>query len=123
MTLASGSIDGTMRLWDVETKKAIAKWTGHTDWVHSVGWSTDGKRVVSGSEGGTMQMWNVESRETDLGPIKTGHRIVHAVTYSPDISKIATGGGNEDAIKIWDARTGNVELGMDLGSKEADCWD
>jgi len=108
MTLASGSIDGTMRLWDVKTKKAIAKWTGHTDWVHSVCWSADGKRVASGSEDGTMQMWNVESRETDLGPIKTGHGIVHTVASSPDISKIATGGYNEDAIKIWDARTGEL---------------
>jgi len=108
MTLASGNMDGTMRLWDVEMKKAIAKWTGHTDWVNSVCWSTDGKRVASGSNDGTMQMWNVESGETNLGPIKTGHREVHAVTYSPDISTIATGGENEDAIKIWDARTSEL---------------
>jgi len=53
-------------------------------------------------------MWNVESGETDLGPIKTGHNRVHAVAYSPDISKIATGGEYEDAIKIWDGRTGDL---------------
>jgi len=108
LTLASGSIDGTMRLWDVETKKAIAKWTGHTGRVHSVCWSMDGKRVASGSDDRTMQMWNVESGETDLGPIKTGHMDVRAVAYLPDISKIAMGGSDEDAIKIWDARTGEL---------------
>jgi len=115
MTLASGSRDGTMKLWDIETKKAIAKWTGHTDWVNSVCWSADGKRVASGSDDGTMQMWNVENGETDLGPIKTGHEEVHAVAYSPDISKIATGGSYENAIKIWDARTGELlsTLGQD----------
>ena len=32
-----------------------------------------------------------------------------AVIYSPDTTKIATGGGyNEDALKIWDAKTGNL---------------
>jgi len=108
MTLASGSWNGTMRLWDIETKKAIAKWTGHTGWVNSVCWSADGKRVASGSRDGTMQMWNVESGETDLGPIKTGHKEVRAVAYSPDISKIATGGKDENAIKIWDGRTGEL---------------
>jgi len=108
MTLASGNRNGTMGLWDVETKKAIAKWTGHNNWVNSVCWSTDGKWVASRSDDGTMQMWNVVSRETDLGPIKTGHKEVHAVVYSPDISKIATGREDKHAIKIWDARTGEL---------------
>jgi len=53
-------------------------------------------------------MWNVESGETDLGPIKTGHQYVRAVAYSPDTSKIAMGGSDEDAIKIWDTRTGEL---------------
>ena len=119
MTLASGGFDGTMRLWDVETKKVIAKWTGHTDWVHSVCWSAEGKRVASGSDNGTMEMWNVESQETDLGPIKTGHERVHAVAYSPDVSKIATGGLDEHAIKIWDTRTG--ELLSTLGQDSPAC--
>ena len=92
MTLAGGSPNGTMRLWDIETRKTIAKWTGHTDWADSVCWSADGKRLASGFRNGTMQTWNVESGETDLGPIKTGHKILFAVAYSPDISKIATGG-------------------------------
>jgi len=107
MTLASGSSDGMMRLWDIKMKKVIAKWTGHTYWVNSVCWSADGKHVASGSWDGMVQMWNVESGETHLG-IKTGHKAVHAVVYSPDISKITTGGEYENAIKIWDARTGEL---------------
>ena len=107
MTLASGGHNG-MVLWDVETKKVIAKWTGHISCVDSVCWSADGKRVASGSKYRTMQMWNVESGEADVGPIKTGHMEVRAVAYSPDISKIATGGVNEDTIQIWDARTGEL---------------
>jgi len=108
MTLASGSADGTMRLWDVEMKKVIAKWTGRTRLSYSVCWSANGKHVASGFNDGTMKMWNVESGETGLGPIKTGHKRVYAVVYSPDISKIAMGGSDEDAIKIWDARTGEL---------------
>jgi WD40 repeat protein len=33
---------------------------------------------------------------------------VLAVIYSPDTTKIATGGGYEDALRIWDAKTGNL---------------
>ena len=106
-TVASGGRDGQVRLWDVETKKVVAKWTGHANCVGSVCWSADGERVVSGSEDGTIRVWDVESGDTLLGPIRTGHRDVHAVIYSPDTRKIATS-GYDRALKIWDATTGNL---------------
>jgi WD40 repeat protein len=107
-TVASGSRDGKVRLWDVGTEKVVTKWTGHTDAVMSLSWSVDGERVVSGSYDTTIRVWDVESGDTVLGPIKTGHQSVLAVIYSPDATKIATGGYNEDAVKIWDAKTGNL---------------
>ncbi|KAG2343269.1 WD40 repeat-like protein [Suillus weaverae] len=108
MVVASGSSDGRVMLWDVETGKATAKWSGNTGLVRSVSWSTDGKRVVSGSAGGTVRVWDVKSRKPVLGPIKTGHAEVYTVVYSPDSSKIATGGDDEDAVKIWDTKTSEL---------------
>jgi len=107
-SVASGDSDGKVRLWDVETKKVVARWTGHADTVRSVCWSVDGERLVSGSEDGTIRVWDVETGDTVLGPIQTGHQYVCAVIHSPDTTKIATSGYNEDAIKIWDAKTGNL---------------
>lgn len=107
-TIATASNDGAIRLWNVETGKVIARWTGHTGPVWSVRWSADGESVVSGSSDGTARVWNV-SRKTVLSPIKTGHKEVYAVIYSPDTLKIATGGFNQDAVKIWDAKTGGLQ--------------
>ena len=107
-TVASGSRDGKVRLWDVETKKIVARWPGHTNAVRSLCWRIDGERVVSGSYDATIRVWDVESGDTVLGPIKTGYEHVFAVIYSPDTTRIATGGGCEDALKIWDAKTGNL---------------
>lgn len=106
--VTNGITDGTVRLWDVETGKVIAKLTGHTTAVLSVCWSADRERVVSGSWDGTARVWNINSEETIIGPIKTGHESVHVVMYSPDETKMATGGHNEHAVKIWDAKTGNL---------------
>jgi len=64
--------------------------------------------MVSGSEDGKIRVWDVESGDTVLGPIMTGHWCVIAVIYSPDTTKIATGGSPWDALKIWDAKTGNL---------------
>jgi WD40 repeat protein len=110
----SGSEDGLVRLWDMDTRKVITKWTGHTNTVRSVCWSRDGQRVVSGSFDGTVREWDVEKGETNLGPINTGHTAVYAVVYSPDTTMIATAGydlptpdhDTESAIKIWDSKTG-----------------
>ena len=107
-TVANGSMDGKVRLWDVETEKVVARWTGYTHAAGPLCWSADGERVVSGSSDLT-RVWDVKSGDTVLGPIKTGHDVA-AVIYSPDTTKIATGGvsDNGDALKIWDAKTGNL---------------
>ena len=59
-TLASGSADGTVRLWDVATHRQIgAPLTGHTDNVWSVAFSPDGKTLATGSPDHTVRLWDV----------------------------------------------------------------
>ncbi|KAG2343248.1 WD40 repeat-like protein [Suillus weaverae] len=108
-TVASGSGggDNKVRLWDVETRKVLAKWAGHSDVVCALCWSADGNQVLSGSWDGTARVWDVKSGKNVL-TIKTGHSWVNAVMYWPNTTKIATGGREEDAIKIWDAKTGKL---------------
>jgi WD40 repeat protein len=102
--IATGSgVHNNIRLWDVKTRKVIAKWKGHTGVVEALCWSANGERVASGSWDGTARVWNVNSGKNIL-TINTRYRWVRAVTYSPDSSKLATSGAN--AVKIWDAKTG-----------------
>jgi WD40 repeat protein len=79
--VVSGSDDGAVKLRDIDTCKAIAKWTGRKEKVVPVCWRRYGRRVVGGSEDRTAN----HSRS-----IKIGHTKVRMVVYSPDTTLIAT---------------------------------
>ena len=71
--LASGGANGTVRLWDVATRRPIGNpLTGHSDWVNSVAFSPDGKTLASGSEDGTVRLWDVATGRP-IGKPLTGH--------------------------------------------------
>jgi len=58
-TLASGSEDKTLRLWDVSTGTALQTLSGHTDWVNGVAFSPAGKTLASGGNDGIVVLWGV----------------------------------------------------------------
>ncbi len=60
-TIATGSIDNTVRIWDSVTKEQIALFEGHKSSVACVAYSPDGKTLASGSGDGTILLWDVTS--------------------------------------------------------------
>jgi WD40 repeat protein len=57
--LASGSDDGTIKLWDLKTGLEIATLSGHDSYVQSVAFSPDGKTLVSGGYDKTIKVWKI----------------------------------------------------------------
>ena len=57
-TLASASLDETVRLWDVRTGTFILTLAGHTSVVTDVVFSSDGRTIASTS-GGNVLLWEL----------------------------------------------------------------
>ncbi|MBS0017827.1 MAG: GUN4 domain-containing protein [Arthrospira sp. SH-MAG29] len=105
-TLASGSSDKTIKLWDVTTGKLRETLTGHSDWVSSVAFSRDGQTLCSGSGDNTIKLWDVTTGK--LRETLTGHPDwVRSVAFSRDGQTLASGSFDK-TIKLWDVRTGKV---------------
>ncbi|WP_271254759.1 nSTAND1 domain-containing NTPase [Pseudanabaena sp. Chao 1811] len=104
-TLASGSGDKTIKLWNLETGTEIRTLKGHEKAVNSLSFSHDGKTLASGSDDKTIKLWNLETG-TEIRTFN-GHDIsVTRVSFSPDGKTLASG-SEDKTIKLWNLETGN----------------
>ena len=62
-TLASGSDDQTVRLWEASNGKLLNTLQGHTSRVFSVAFSPDGKILASSGSDGTIKLWDSQTGE------------------------------------------------------------
>ena len=93
-TLASGSWDRTVRLWDTETGELRQTLTG----VYRVVFSPDGTTVASWSG-----VWDAKTGEKKQA--LTGYTVsVYSVAFSPDGKTLASGSG-DGTVRLWDVKT------------------
>jgi WD40 repeat protein len=57
----SGSDDRTLKVWELESGRAVQTLEGHAGPVWAVAVTPDGSRAISGSDDGTLKVWDLES--------------------------------------------------------------
>ena len=60
-SLASGSDDKTIELWDPASGQLLRTLTGHAHAVVGVAFSSDGRSLASGSDDKTIKLWDPAS--------------------------------------------------------------
>ena len=107
-TLASGTSDGTVRLWDVadpaHPRPLGQPLTGGGAEVNSVAFSPDGHTLASANSDDSVQLWDVTdpAHPRPVGPILSGgEQGVLSVAFSP-VGHILASGDYDSTIKLWD---------------------
>jgi WD40 repeat protein len=77
--------------------------TAHTDQVHAIGYSDDGRFAVTGSWDRTVRFWDPRTYQEAGAPIQSPSG-VNALAISPDSRLVATG-GQDGIVRLWDTAT------------------
>ena len=104
--VATGSRDGTVRLWNESSGEEVRRLEGHGNYVYTVTFSANGEYVASGGRDHSIRIWDVvtgdEVREIDAD------QEVQSVSFSPDGTLLASATGrNFGFIRLWDVATGD----------------
>ncbi|MDB5313085.1 MAG: hypothetical protein JWO38_7287 [Gemmataceae bacterium] len=123
--VATGGLDGIIRVWDAETGEFVRALVGHGSYVYGLAWSPDGNTLASaGSFDGTAKLWDAASGM----PLRTlkGHKgYTHHVAWARDGKALVVAGGVSGFVTHWDVakpdpvktiETGNPITGVAWGT-------
>ena len=104
--------DNSIRLWDVDSGKLLAKIDGHEHWGHEIEFSPTADQFVTASYDRSVKVWDYKRIGTQLDVIekrkyRMHHDAIYSVAYSPDGRRILTGAEDSQAY-IVDIPTGKL---------------
>ncbi|EED20910.1 G-protein beta WD-40 repeats containing protein, putative [Talaromyces stipitatus ATCC 10500] len=109
--VASGSHDGTIKLWNPVTSSLLRTLIGHTGWINAVVFSLNSKLIASGSRDKTVKLWDPATGS--LQQTLKGHSSwINAVAFSSD-SKLVVSSSSDKTVKLWDPATGHLQRTLD----------
>ena len=108
--LATASVNGPIRVWDVGRASLFTTLAGHRGLVEHLEFSPiDGNVLLTASHDGTARLWDVD------GILTTSLLHEYPPTFAvfgPDNVHLLTGGG-DSAVHLWDATTGRKLADLD----------
>jgi WD40 repeat protein len=85
--LATGSMDGTIRLWNVATGKTVASLPGHMQETTDVAFSPDGRTLASLGQSESLKLWHLATLRELVS--ENEPRAGHWIVFSPDGRNLA----------------------------------
>jgi WD40 repeat protein len=108
LTVVSGSVDHSMRLWDARDKLPVRTLRGRSNPVTSVAFSPDGQRIAAGSTYETVRHWTLPDG-TSFRSLQDFLGEVTSLSFSPDGQWIAAG-CSDKTVRLWSSSDKTVRL-------------
>ena len=99
--LVSGSRDGTIRLWDMQTGGVIKTFCGHTNPVNSISISPDSTTIASGYRNGKISLWDIQTGDCHYIIQECNHQI-NSIIFSPINPQLLLSATTDHTVQQWD---------------------
>ena len=109
--IVTGSLDKTIKLWEVDTGRLVRTFDTQGSYVHSATFSPDGQFVVAGLYDGTAKLWETSTGDS-LHTLEGHENEVRSAVFNPDGRRVITG-SKDGTVKLWDVSTGQFIRNMD----------
>lgn len=103
--LATGSLDASVRIWEVRTGKLIHVLSGHAAEVGGLAFTPDGRFLISSSEDGMLIVWDANTGEL-LRSIPD--YTIFKASFSPDGTRVAA--STFSGLQVWNYTSDTAEL-------------
>ncbi|MEZ6121141.1 MAG: protein kinase [Pirellulaceae bacterium] len=116
---ATAGLDGTVRIWDVKTRRLLHARADHGGHVWEVAFSPDGSVLGSSGLDGTVRLWDPKTGQL-LRTLQSHYDASHGVAFHPSGQYVAAGSGStrRGRIVIWEMSTGEEVLVLDGHSRK-----
>lgn len=105
--MLSGSEDGTVRVWDVQTERETCRLNPRIS-VNSVAWAPQGlPYCLTGGDENFARLWDLEKQQ-EVRRLQGHTFLVLSVAFTPDGKQAVTGSADR-TIRIWDVATGQLQ--------------
>jgi WD40 repeat protein len=103
-TLATGDIEGQIRVWDATATRQLMILKQHPVVVWALSYSPDGRILASGSGDKTVCLWNAKNGQC-LNVLKGHTDSIWSVCFSPNGQLLASSSADH-MIRLWDVQSG-----------------
>jgi len=102
--LASGSLDNTVKLWDLTNGKIEKNIDYHKSWVLNVAFSPDGKYLASRSKDGIIAVWNLneEMVSRPMNELEYDKGQISVIAFHPDKKNLIIFASMDGNIRLWE---------------------
>lgn len=99
--LVAGMLDKTLKLWEIETKRFVKEFVGHTDNITSI--KVYGNEILTTSWDGKIILWDLNS-----GLIKKRYDAQKPVFEALMVDDNVVSVGADRMVKFWDTSSGKI---------------
>ncbi|ETO32119.1 hypothetical protein RFI_04999, partial [Reticulomyxa filosa] len=135
-TICSGSLDNTIRIWDIEKTKQLTVFKGHEDSVRSTKYGPNesgsdiANTILSGSLDKSVRLWDIRSGKqtqvfdghtSDVSAVAYSQLVLHNLfNWFKSRPNIICSASKDNTIRFWDVRSNKRELYAIKGEEEKD---